>query len=161
VPLNPQSREEGSGVDWYDSGIGFAVPIGGNEKVIEALKAGKTLQPAFLGVQSEPRGTPAAGAHIVQVVPKSPAETAGIKANDQIKAIDGNEILDVTHMQSIIARYNAGDKATISLQRGEEKLDVTAEFAVPPVQAKPTTPGKRPMTPPMPMPEKPKEEKKE
>ena len=143
VPLNPQSREEGSGVDWYDSGIGFAVPIGGNEKVIEALKAGKTLQPAFLGVQSEPRGTPAVGAHVVQVVPKSPAETAGLKKDDQLQAIDGAEILDVTHLQSIIARYNAGDKATISIQRGAEKIDVTAEFGTPPVQAKPSTPGKK------------------
>lgn len=150
VPLNPTSKEEGSGVDWYDSGIGFAVPIAGNDRVIEALKAGKTLQPAFLGVQSEPRGTPAAGAHIVQVVPKSPADTAGLKSGDQLQAIDGSEILDVTHLQAIIARYNAGDKATISVKRGEEKLEVTAEFGVPPVQAKPATPGKRPM----PMPEK-------
>jgi serine protease Do len=137
VPLNPQSREEGSGVDWYDSGIGFAIPIAGNEKVIEALKAGKTLQAAFLGVQSEPRGTPPTGAHVRQVVPKSPAETAGIKAGDKLHAIDGTEILDVPHLQSIIARYNAGDRVTITVHRGEEKLDLIAEFTVPPVQPRP------------------------
>ncbi|WP_254513545.1 S1C family serine protease [Anatilimnocola floriformis] len=143
VPLNPQSKEEGSGVDWYDSGIGFAVPIGGNEKIIDALKAGKTLQPPFLGVQSEPRGTPPSGAHVLQVVPKSPAEAAGIKSGDQLQAIDGTEILDVTHLQSVIARYNAGDKATIKIVRGEEKLEVTPEFGTPPAQAKPATPGKK------------------
>ncbi len=157
VPLNPQSKEEGSGVDWYDSGIGFAVPIGGNEKIIEALKAGKTLQPAFLGVQSEPKGTPPVGATVIKVVPKSPAETAGIKEGDRLHAIDGAEILDVTHLQSIIARYNAGDKATINIQRGEEKLDLTAEFGVPPVPAKPPTkgkPGEKPMPAPMQVPEK-------
>lgn len=158
VPLNPQSKEEGSGVDWYDSGIGFAVPIAGNEKVIEALKAGKTLQPAFLGVQSEPKGTPPTGTHVKQVVPKSPAETAGIKAGDHLFAVDGTEVLDVTHLQSIMARYNAGDKATISIRRGEEKLEITAEFGVPPVQAKPG-PRPKPGEKPMPMPEKEPEKK--
>ena len=143
VPLNPQSKEEGSGVDWYDSGIGFAVPIGGNEKIIEALKAGKTLQAPFLGVQSEPRGTPPSGAHVLQVVPKSPAETAGLKSGDQLQAIDGTEILDVTHLQSVIARYNAGDKVTINVVRGAEKLEITAEFGVPPPPAKPAAPGKK------------------
>jgi serine protease Do len=145
VPLNPQSREEGSGVDWYDSGIGFAVPIGGNDKVIEALKAGKTLEPAFLGVQSEPQGTPPVGAHVKQVVPKSPADTAGLKKGDQLKSIDGTEILDVAHLQSIISRYNAGDKATIKIIREGKEEDLTAEFAVPPAQPKPPKPGTRPM----------------
>ncbi|QDU29615.1 Putative serine protease HtrA [Anatilimnocola aggregata] len=151
VPLNPQSRDEGSGVDWYDSGIGFAVPLAGNDKVLEALKAGKTLQPAFLGVQSEPKGTPPVGATVMKVVPKSPAEIAGIKEGDRLQAIDGTEILDVTHLQSVIARYNAGDKAQINIQRGDEKLDLTAEFGVPPTQAKPPVktpakliPGKQP-----------------
>lgn len=153
VPLNPQSREEGSGVDWYDSGIGFAVPIAGNDKVIEALKAGKTLQPAFLGVQSEPKGTPPRGAHVKQVVPKSPAETAGIKAGDHLFAVDGTEVLDVTHLQSIMARYNAGDKATLDIRRGDEKLELIAELAVPPVQAKPA-PGGRARPGEKPMPEK-------
>lgn len=159
VPLNPQSRDEGAGVDWYDSGIGFAVPLAGNDKVIEALKAGKTLQPAFLGVQSEPKGTPPVGATVVKVVPKSPAETAGIKEGDRLHAIDGTEILDVTHLQSVIARYNAGDKATVTIVRGEEKLDITAEFGTPPVQSKAppkAEPGKRPA----PMPGKPESEKK-
>ncbi|WP_425614111.1 S1C family serine protease [Anatilimnocola sp. NA78] len=155
VPLNPQSRDEGAGVDWYDSGIGFAVPLAGNDKVLEALKAGKTLQPAFLGVQSEPKGTPPVGATVVKIVPKSPAETAGIKEGDRLHSIDGTEILDVTHLQSVIARYNAGDKATISIARGEDKLDVSAEFGTPPVQSKAppkTEPGKKPM----PKPEEPK-----
>ena len=160
VPLNPQSKAEGAGVDWYDSGIGFAVPIAGNDKVIEALKAGKTLQPAFLGVQSEPKGTPPSGAHVKQVVPKSPAETAGIKAGDHLFAVDGTEVLDVTHLQSIMARYNAGDKATLDIRRGEEKLEIAAEFGVPPVQAKPA-PGARPKPgeKPMPMPEQEPEKK--
>jgi serine protease Do len=158
VPLNPQSKEEGSGVDWYDSGIGFAVPIGGNDKVMEALKAGKTLQPAFLGVQSEPQGTPPVGAYVKQVVPKSPAETAGIKVGDRLHSLDGTEILDVTHLQSVISRYNAGDKATIKIVRDGKEEDLSAEFGVPPVQAKPAKPGTRPM--PVPMPGKPMPEKK-
>ena len=32
VPMNPKSQEAGAGVEWYDSGIGFAVPLDGAEK---------------------------------------------------------------------------------------------------------------------------------
>ena len=50
VPLSPQSQKEGSGVEWYDSGIGFAIPLHGAERVLTELKAGKTIQAGYLGV---------------------------------------------------------------------------------------------------------------
>src|SRR5262245_37119233 len=79
VPLSPGGQQEGAGSEWYDSGIGFAVPLAGNDKVIAAMKEGKTLQRAFLGVQSQPTGNPPSGASIVSVVPDSPAAKIGLQ----------------------------------------------------------------------------------
>lgn len=143
VPLSPGGQQEGAGSEWYDSGIGFAVPLAGNDKVIAAMKEGKTLQRGFLGVQSQPAGNPLRGATIVSVVPDSPAAKAGLQKDDKLLAIDGIEILDVVHLSSVIARYVAGDKVEVTYQRGEEKKSISAELAV----ASPPAPPMRPMPP--------------
>lgn len=140
VPLSPGGQTEGAGSEWYDSGIGFAVPLVGLDKVITAMKEGKTLQKAFLGVQSQPTGTPPSGASIVQVVPDSPAAKAGLVKDDKLLKLDDTEIMDVTHLSSVIARYVAGDKVELTYQRGEEKKTVTIELAVAPPPAPPVKP---------------------
>lgn len=50
VPLNPNSLDKGAGVEWYDSGIGFAIPLYGLEDQLQQMKAGKSFFPAYLGV---------------------------------------------------------------------------------------------------------------
>jgi S1-C subfamily serine protease len=70
------------------------------------MKDGKTLPKAFLGVQSQPTGTPPSGATIVSVVPDSPAAKAGLAKDDKLLSLDGTEIMDVTHLSSVIARYS-------------------------------------------------------
>ena len=168
VPLSPGGQQEGAGSEWYDSGIGFAVPLAGLDKIIVAMKEGKTLQRAFLGVQSQPTGTPPSGATIVSVVPDFPAAKAGLAKDDKLLAIDGVEIMDVTHLSSLIARYVAGDKVELTYQRGEEKKTIPIELAVappPPPPMKPmpmppADPGKKPDDKPGEKPaEKPGEEK--
>ncbi|MCE9526466.1 MAG: PDZ domain-containing protein [Planctomycetales bacterium] len=140
VPLSPGGQQEGAGSEWYDSGIGFAVPLTGLDKVIAAMKEGKTLQKGFLGVQSQPTGTPPTGASIVSVVPDSPAAKAGLVKDDKLLKLDDTEIIDVTHLSSVIARYVAGDKVELTYQRGEEKKTVTIELAVAPPPAPPVKP---------------------
>ncbi len=160
VPLAPGGKQEGAGAEWYDSGIGFAVPIAGNEKVIDAMKEGKTLQGAFLGVQTQPAGSPPLGAIIQQVLSGSPAERAGLQKGDDIVSVDGTRIIDVGHLSVVIGRYNAGDKIEVVVLRGEEELTVSAELAVAPAQTAPMPNPFRPgEAPPKPGPEKPAPER--
>jgi serine protease Do len=164
VPLSPNARNEAAGAEWYDSGIGFAVPLTGLDSVLAAMKEGKTLQPGFLGVQAQPSGDPPTGAVVKQVVPDSPAAKAGLQAEDRIVSVGGTEIQDVTHLQSVIGRFFAGDKVEVIVQRGEEKKTFEAELVVPPPPPKPMPmpapmPGEQPKPgdpkPMPPMPEKP------
>lgn len=155
VPLSPQSAEVASGVEWYDSGIGFAVPLDGADALLERLKAGETIKQGYLGIQAQATPDKTAGAIIGQVVKDSPAEKVGIKAGDRVVAIDGAEVLDPPHLAVLIGKHDAGGELKVTLKRGEETIEVTATLAVmPPPQA-------RPMVVPMPKPgeEKPKEEK--
>ena len=39
-----------AGVEWYDSGIGFAIPLEHIEKVLPRLKKGEDLYPGLAGV---------------------------------------------------------------------------------------------------------------
>jgi serine protease Do len=50
VPLNPNALTKGAGVEWYDSGIGFAIPLFGLDERLEQMKAGRNFYPAYLGV---------------------------------------------------------------------------------------------------------------
>ena len=50
VPLNPNSLDIGAGVEWYDSGIGFAIPLSGLDERLKQLADGQEFYPAYLGV---------------------------------------------------------------------------------------------------------------
>ena len=156
VPLSPQSAEVASGVEWYDSGIGFAVPLDGADALIARLKAGETIKQGYLGVQAQATPDKTPGAVIGAVVKDSPAEKAGIKTGDRLVTVDGNEVLDPPHLSVLIGKHDAGQEVKLSLKRGEETIEVTATLAVAPAQPQP-----QPMATPMPMPgEQPKPEEK-
>ena len=127
VPLNPASGDLGAGVEWYDSGIGFAIPLDGLDSVIEKMKAGERIRPAFLGVQAE-KSTTSAGVLVTTV--QGPAEEAGIKEKDVITAVDGKLVNDMTDLRHALMRRNAGDKITVTIRRDEEEQRVEVELGV-------------------------------
>ncbi len=145
VPLSPQGATEAAGAEWYDSGIGFAVPLAGIDAVIAAMKEGKTLQAGFLGVQTQSKGEPPSGAFIKEIVPDSPASKVDLAPGDRLVSVGGVEVLDTTHLASVIRRFLAGDKIAVVIEREKEQKSVEVELAVRP----PTPPRPMPM-PPMP-----------
>jgi serine protease Do len=132
VPLNPMSKEVAGGVEWYDSGIGFAASLHGTENVLAAMKAGKTIQPGSLGVQVKPADANGSGAVIAQVLEKSGAEKAGLKPEDRLLAVAGEAVLDVAQLRTLVSRYAAGDEVKLTIRRGEEELQITVTLQIPP-----------------------------
>jgi serine protease Do len=125
VPLTPGAQELGSGVEWYDSGIGFAVPLAGYEPLIERMKKGEVLQPGKMGVTGKPADAKTgAGVVIDKVMPKSPAEKAGVRSGDRVLRADGDEVLDMQHLITIVGRFIAGDEIALELKRGDETVNV-------------------------------------
>jgi len=122
VPLSPRSSGPAGGVQWYDSGIGFAVPLAGLDPIMKQMEAGETIRPARLGVQPGP--AQGKGVGIRKVVDDTAAAKAGLKKGDVIAAVDGDAVRDVMHLRLFIGRHVAGDTVTLAIRRGEEMMDV-------------------------------------
>jgi S1-C subfamily serine protease len=142
-------------------GIGFSVPVNTAKKLLPDLKAGETIQHAYLGVQMQDVTKQLAqdlnlasdqGALVVEVTKGSPAEKAGIRGGrtetgtgvpaggDLIVAVDGKSVRDSSEVATAISQKRPGDKAEITYYRGDSKKTVTVELAKRPNSA-PATPS--------------------
>lgn len=127
VPLQPDDTGETAGVDWYDGGIGFAIPLADIYAVLDRLKSGEDLQPGLLGVSFVDQG-PLAGEAKIQVIrPLSPADQAGLQVDDVIIEFNGEPVESVPLLRHRLGALYAGDTVNIVVRRGEETIaaDVT------------------------------------
>lgn len=115
VPMDPTSQAVGAGVQWYDSGIGFAIPIASDSPVIERLKEeGVEVTPPFLGLKL--MAVPdRAGLWIEEVVRDSPADKAGIRREDFLREMDGEKVPDMLKLRQILNRFEAGQKVEVKI----------------------------------------------
>jgi serine protease Do len=132
VPLAPGASDAAAGAQWYDSGIGFAIPLDGLDEILGRLKAGEALRQPFLGVQAVPYGDPPTGAEVKEVATDSPAAKAGLAVGDKILSVGGIDILDAAHLATVVHRYLAGDMVQIFVLQGGERESLTAELTPPP-----------------------------
>jgi S1-C subfamily serine protease len=89
------------------------------------------------------------GVVVTDVAPDSPAAAAGLKVDDLITAINGDDVT-ADSIREAIANLSVGDEITLSVERGDETLELNATLAErPEVQpAQPPMleiPGLRPM----------------
>lgn len=122
VPLSPQQAGEAAGVEWYDSGIGFAVPLEDIERVLDRMKSGETLQPGLLGVSFEALGPLSGEAKVLRVRPQSPADQAGIQIDDIITEIDGTPIERLIDLRQVLGNRYAGETVAVVVKRGEQSI---------------------------------------
>ena len=65
------------------------------------------------------------GLWIERVVPGSPAEKAGLLSGDQLIAVEGNEISEVTEIHDALSRKGWGKDVTLTIVRQGEKKEIT------------------------------------
>jgi serine protease Do len=127
VPLG--ARGEATNPNWYDCGIGFAVPLRDPEALIEKLgEEGKELQPAFLGVQMDQDRTEEDGAKILEVLPDHAAAKAGIQKGDVVVSVNGEKVKNAFTLRFAIGRSRAGDVATLIVKRGDKEVPLRVTF---------------------------------
>jgi S1-C subfamily serine protease len=107
------------------------------------ISAGMEDDPLAMGVVSVPDrriGPPRAAmgvkladmegmAKIDQVVPRSPAEQSGLKANDVILSFNGKAIGNRVELSSTIKGYRPGQVIKLSVRRGQQKLELSVRLA--------------------------------
>ncbi len=127
VPLSPQSDDEVAGVEWYDSGIGFAVPAEHMLKTLPRWQNGEDLHAGLLGI-SLPGALYTAEPVIAACQPGSPAAEAGLEQGDQIVEIEGRPVGRAAEVKQEISRRYAGEKLHLVVLRGDERLEFDVEL---------------------------------
>ena len=113
-------------------GLGLAVPINrATRRVIGALMTDGRVRRGYLGITGSPRPVPPplreryGGGDVVavgDVAPGSPADRAGIRADDLLVALDGRRLAGVTDLQSALEEDLIGTRVVVTLLReGRER----------------------------------------
>ena len=130
------------------AGIGFAIPINTAKAVLDDLvHLGRVRRPE-IGVRTIPIGPELAnqlglaadsGLLIVDVVPGSAADRAGLKAGteraylgnypimiggDLLVAIEGQPLEDQQDLSHVMQNHRSGDTVTVTIYRGKKRMDV-------------------------------------
>lgn len=115
--------------------IGFALPSSLIKKEIEDFQArGGTFERPIIGVryqmidrQTAIRNEVVEGAYVVEVVPGSAAEKAGIQQEDIITKVDGQRVksTDENSLLSVISKKKVGDTVQIEYWRDGETKTAT------------------------------------
>jgi serine protease Do len=124
TPLSPMAEGDSAGFEWYDSGIGMAVPIERAFEAADRMRSGDDLHEGRAGLKLPVKEMFIQEAVVLGVLPRSPAENAGIQKGDRITSIDGKPVqLAVDALVGVRSRY-AGDSLSITLQRDGKPIQV-------------------------------------
>lgn len=120
-------------------GIGFAIPSNMAKNIVVQLKEFGKVRRGYLGVWLNSNETAmnyfkerfdiAHGALVDTVNPDTPAERAGLKHGDLILSVEGEKVRDNSHLTSIITQLPVGEEVSITILRGEERMDKTLVLA--------------------------------
>lgn len=125
VPLSPGATGETAGVEWYDSGIGFAIPMADVLKVIPRLNSGQDLYPGLLGITLSGKGDLSTDMKLDRVRYGSPAQEAGVKTGDTLTKLNGRPVALHSEVKSVLMSLYAGDSVSLTVTRDGVKEPLT------------------------------------
>ncbi|MEO8494895.1 MAG: PDZ domain-containing protein, partial [Planctomycetota bacterium] len=123
VPMSPNEHSEVAGAEWYDSGIGFAIPLADINRTLETMKKGADVFPGLLGISLKGGSIYSLAAEIVACQVKSPAYEAGLRAGDTIVEVNGRLIQRQAQLKHAIGPQYAGDTVHVVVVRGEQRVE--------------------------------------
>ena len=121
VPLSPRGGSELAGAEWYDSGIGFAVPLQRFLSRLPDMKKGKDLHPGILGISLKGNNQFSDPAVVAACQRKSPAYEAGLRVGDRIVEADGQPIVRQAQLKHVLGPLYAGDSVNLVVLRAGKR----------------------------------------
>ena len=128
VPMSPDDDSEMAGTEWYDSGIGFAVPLVDVMSRFEDLKAGKELRTGLLGVSLKGTDVYADAAVVAFAGGNTPAGKAGIRDGDEITKVNEQRISRQSELKHALGPLYEGDTIEVAVKRAEKELSFSVEL---------------------------------
>jgi len=100
------------------SNLGFAIPINSAMSIARQIPSGRgapnvtTARSPLLGVEAQDSQSPP-GALVISVQPASPAQSAGISANDVIVSLGSTTVDTVDTLHSAMLQHKPGDRVDV------------------------------------------------
>ena len=130
VALSPDSSDLDAGAQWYDSGIGFAIPINDVRNSLALVKelAGKKIDSSEtadlfagkLGVRFSAKNIYSDALLITSVLPRSPASVAGVRSGAIVTMVNNKPVSRLAQFQSEVGRMYSGETVTLHLLQDEK-----------------------------------------
>jgi len=108
-------------------GLGFAIPINIIKPIISEVISTGSFETVYMGIYGvevelyERKYGVNTGVNtgiiILEVVPDSPADKAGIEPGDIIVKIDNQNVENLNHLKRILYKYKIGDRAEVTIIR--------------------------------------------
>jgi serine protease Do len=115
-------------------GLGLAVPINAaTRQIVAALMRDGRVRRAYIGIAGGPRPLPpharvklgrVSGVEVVEVAPGSPAQRAGLRAEDLIVELSGRVVERVDDVQRAMTHDSIGRPMPVRVLRGDRWLDL-------------------------------------
>jgi serine protease Do len=130
VGINAAVSSEGQG-------IGFAVPINLARSVLDQLRTNGRVSRGYLGIQLHELDPDlqkllglkeAHGVLVLEVVPGSAGQSAGLRRYDVVTGVSGQPIEDGDHLVRTIAALKPGSPVTLSVFRDGRTLSLEAKL---------------------------------
>lgn len=117
-------------IDARAQGIGFAIPIDEVKTIINELEKNGRVRQGFLGISMDALN-PRAAAHlgikqtegiiVTAVVPKSPAEKAGLQTYDLILEVNDKKVKSPIELSNLVAGLPIGGEAKLKVLRDNKE----------------------------------------
>ncbi|HSW12338.1 MAG TPA: DegQ family serine endoprotease [Solimonas sp.] len=131
IPSNILSRSGGN------IGIGFAIPTNLAKNVMDQLLVSGDIQRGRIGINGQDLTPDLAkafglsntrGAVITRVLPKSPADKAGLKSEDVILEANGRPVDNFAQLRNRVGLLRIGEKVNLKILRDGKPKDITVSI---------------------------------
>lgn len=114
-------------------GIGFAIPSNLVKRVVNEIIKYGSVKHVALGIMVKSvnvtqNNITRGGAQVASVTPGAPAAKAGMRAGDTIVAFNGKSVTSNYSLLGFVRATALGDKATITVVRGNGTVNLTVKF---------------------------------
>jgi putative serine protease PepD len=123
IGVTAQIASDSGGSD----GVGFAIPSSTVRSIVSQLIASGKAEHAFLGIGLEDAPN-SAGARVAQVRPGTPADDAGLRANDVITRAGGKRITSADELRAAINAQQPGDTISLTYRRNGKSHTVEVKL---------------------------------